>query len=210
MDESPRGYAYRIHTERLVIRCWDPMDAPLLKEAIDASLDHLRPWMPWAYDEPESLQQKSDRLRKFRGKFDLELDFYYGIFNQDESKVIGATGLHTRRGANAFEVGYWICKDCTQRGYATESTAAMVKVAFEIGQVQRVEIRCDPRNIKSAAIPEKLSFRNEGVLRNRKPFRGGEFRDEMIWTLFVEEYPASPASQAQIEAFDVLGNRLAV
>jgi RimJ/RimL family protein N-acetyltransferase len=37
---------YRIETERMVLRCWDPADAGLLKEAIDASLDHLRPWMP--------------------------------------------------------------------------------------------------------------------------------------------------------------------
>ena len=39
---------YRIVTERLVLRCWEPRDAAALKEAVDASLDHLRPWMPWA------------------------------------------------------------------------------------------------------------------------------------------------------------------
>jgi len=47
--------AYRIQTDRLLIRCYSPEDAPKLKEAIDASLDHLRPWMPWAKDDPETL-----------------------------------------------------------------------------------------------------------------------------------------------------------
>ncbi len=42
----------RIHTRKLVLRCWNPTDAPLLKAAIDESLDELRPWMPWARNEP--------------------------------------------------------------------------------------------------------------------------------------------------------------
>jgi RimJ/RimL family protein N-acetyltransferase len=95
--------AYRLQTERMVIRCWQPVDAPLLKEAIDASLDHLRPWMPWAENEPEPLPAKVQRLRSFRGKFDLGQDFVYGIFNLDESRVLGGTGLHPRIGAKALE-----------------------------------------------------------------------------------------------------------
>jgi hypothetical protein len=38
--------AYRIVTERLVIRCWEPADAVLAKEAIDSSLDPPREQMP--------------------------------------------------------------------------------------------------------------------------------------------------------------------
>ena len=34
---SGQGPAYRIHTQRLVLRCWQPTDAPLLKAAIDAT-----------------------------------------------------------------------------------------------------------------------------------------------------------------------------
>ena len=44
---------YRIVTERLVLRTWEPRDAPLLKEAVDSSIDHLLPWMPWAAHEPQ-------------------------------------------------------------------------------------------------------------------------------------------------------------
>lgn len=63
MPHSIPGPAYRIHTARLVIRCWNPADAPLLKAAVDASLDHLRPWMPWAENEPQELDKKIDGLR---------------------------------------------------------------------------------------------------------------------------------------------------
>jgi RimJ/RimL family protein N-acetyltransferase len=206
--EIPCGPAYRIQTQRLIIRCWDPKDVSLLKKAIDESLEHLRPWMPWAHAEPESLHQKVERLRLFRGKFDLGQDFYYGVFNPKETKVLGATGLHTHLGENVREIGYWLHKDYTKQGYATEASAALVKVAFEIEDVLRVEIHCDPCNLSSAAIPKRLGFKNEGVLRKRKPFREGELRDEMIWTLFADEYPNSPASQAQVEAFDVIGRKI--
>ena len=71
---------YVVRTERLTIRCWDPRDAPLLKEALDTSLEHLRPWMPWAMDEPKPLDEKVELLRRFRGQFDLGEDFVYGVF----------------------------------------------------------------------------------------------------------------------------------
>ena len=100
---SGQGPAYRIHTQRLVLRCWQPTDAPLLKAAIDANLEHLRPWMPWAQYEPEDLPAKIERLRRWRGEFDLGQDFAYGLFNHAESILyrIGArtasacSGRHT-------------------------------------------------------------------------------------------------------------------
>lgn len=95
------GPAYRICTPRLVIRCWQPAGAPLLQAAITASLEHLLPWMPWAHDEPEDLQTKVERLRRFRGHFDLGQDYVYAILSRDETQVLGGTGLHTRAGAEA-------------------------------------------------------------------------------------------------------------
>lgn len=84
---------YRIEIEDgLVLRCWEPRDAPLLKEAVDSSPEHLREWMPWAHDEPQELEQKAALLRQFRVRFDLGQDFVYGIFASDESEVLGGTG----------------------------------------------------------------------------------------------------------------------
>ena len=51
--------------------------------------------MPWAHDEPQSLDEKVALLRLFRGNFDLGQDFVYGVFSADESEVLGGTGLHT-------------------------------------------------------------------------------------------------------------------
>jgi len=199
--------AYRIETERLVVRCYQPSDARLLAESVSESIEHLKPWMPWAHDEPEPFVEKEKRLVRFRGMFDLSENYVYGIFNKEESKLIGGTGLHPRLGNNELEIGYWIHKDYVRRGLVTESTAALIKVAFEIIHIHRIEIHCDPVNIASASVPRKLGFTHEGTLRAKTPFLD-HWRDTMIWGLLDSEYPNSPSVQAQIKVLDANSNPL--
>jgi RimJ/RimL family protein N-acetyltransferase len=199
--------AYRIETERLVVRCYNPSDVQMLADAVTANVDHLKPWMPWVYAEPEPLQVKIDRLKRFRGEFDLSQDYIYGIFNKEETRLLGGTGLHTRIGDEQLEIGYWMDKDFTNQGLTTESTAALVKVAFEIIHIHRLEIHCDPENLASAAIPRKLGFTQEGTLRAKTRFLNG-WSDSMVWGLLEIEYPNSPACKANIKVFDCRGNPL--
>jgi RimJ/RimL family protein N-acetyltransferase len=201
---------YRIATERLVIRCYDPADAPLAKDAVDSSLDHLRPWMPWAYESPAPVEQTVQLLRTFRGQFDLGQNFVYGIFSPDEAEVVGGTGLHPRVGEGAVEIGYWIRASRAGSGLGTEATAALTRVAFEVSGVERVEIRVDPANAASLAIPRKLGFVEEGTLRRRLHGPDGAplQRDAVVFALLREELAGSPAAKARLEAFDAAGRRV--
>ena len=208
MSNARRGPAYRISTQRTTVRCWAPDDAPLLKEAIDSSLEHLRPWMPWVANEPEDLSAKVERLRVFRGQFDLGQDFLYGIFDRGESMVLGAAGLHCRIGPGAYEIGYWIRADHINRGLATEVAASLTRVAFEVDMVHRVEIHCDPKNSRSSAVPRKLGYVHEATLRERIRYPDGTYCDSMIWTMLKSEYPGTQAAKFDAEAFDAVGNRV--
>ncbi len=202
--------AYRIETERLVIRCYHPKDAILLKTAIDESLEHLRPWMDWAHGEPRSLQSKTDRLRKYRGQFDLGQDYVFGIFNKDEDVLIGSTGLHTRVGEEAREIGYWINVNYAGKGYATEATKALTKVGFEIEGLDRIEIHCASNNVRSQNVPKKLGYIHEATLRERTVDHLGNKGDTMIWSMFRSDYLAQPYSKGELEAYDVSGVRIKV
>src|SRR5919108_3613966 len=201
---------YRIVTEPLVVRCWEPADAPLLKEAVDSSLEHLRPWLPWAHEEPQPLEAKVDLLRRFRGQFDLGQDFVYGIFSADESEVVGGTGLHTRAGLDAFEIGYWIRASRSGQALGTEATAGLTRVAFEVSGASRVEIRVDPENAPSVRIPRKLGFTDEGRLR--RVLHGPEGtplrRDAVVFAMLRDELVGSPAATVHVEAFDAAGRRV--
>ena len=198
---------YRIETKRLVIRCWEPKDAPLMQRSTAESKEHLLSFMPWAADEPQSVELKVERIRFFRGKFDRSEDFVYGIFDPDETRALGGTGLHTRLNGNALEIGYWLHKDFINRGLITESTAALTRVAFEVYHVERMEIHCSVENLASAAVPHKLGYIHEAT-RRRLGFAHGRESDSMVWTLFADEYPSTPCASAELRAFDAIGNQL--
>lgn len=207
MKDSIQGPAYRIETPRLVIRCWNPGDALLLHKAIQDSVRHLLPWMPWANQEPVSLSERIQLLRHFRSNFDQDKDWIFGIFDAEENIVVGGTGFHPRVGPQAIEIGYWIHVDHVGKGLATEATHALTHVGFNVNKYQRIEIHCDPENQASAAIPERLGYTCEGTLRNRFPNGQGQLRDQMIWSVLPDEWKSRP-QELEIKAFDAAGRKL--
>jgi RimJ/RimL family protein N-acetyltransferase len=171
----------RIATPRLILRAWHPDDAPLLKEAIDSSLEHLRPWMPWAVHEPSPVEATAALLEKFRSDFMAGNEWHYGIFTRDEGELLGGAGLHPRLGPGALEIGYWLRVTATHRGYATEAVAALTRAALKERGVSRVEIRCDPRNSASAAVARRLGYRHVTTLEANALTPAGQPRDTMVW-----------------------------
>jgi len=210
MTTSVPGPAYRVVTSRLVLRCWNPPDAPLLKTAIDANLEHLYPWMPWVNNEPTDLQVKIETIRRFRSEFDAGKQFVYGIFNPEETEVWGGSGLHPRVGDEGLEIGYWIHKDQIRKGLAAETAAALTRVALEVNGMRRIEIHCALENEASAGVARKLGYHLDGALRKRLVTADGLARDEMVWTMLADEYPGSVAATlaAPIEAYDAIGRRI--
>jgi RimJ/RimL family protein N-acetyltransferase len=180
----------RIATPRLVLRCWQPSDAERLKDAIDASLAELQSWMVWALDEPSPIDVLERRLQGFRDDFRAGRDWIYGIFDRAETRVLGGTGLHARGSPDLLEIGYWIRTDATRLGYASEAAATLTDVAFEFAAVQRVEIRCDPNNRLSAAVPSRLGYRHTETRRGDARTPAGAPRDTMVWTVTDVEHAA--------------------
>jgi RimJ/RimL family protein N-acetyltransferase len=206
MNSVP-GPAYTIRTPRLLLRCFQPADAPAYGAALAASVDHLRPWLPWVKDEPRPLDEQLSRMRSFRALFDMGRDFNYGVFGPDGA-LFGAAGLHPRAGADAREMSVWLSAATAGRGLGTEGTAALVRVAFEVDRVRRLELHCDPRNRASIRVAERLGFVHEATLRARDFDEDGTPADTMVWSLFRDAYPASPAASAEVTAFDAMDRRL--
>jgi RimJ/RimL family protein N-acetyltransferase len=211
MSSDARGRkpaAYRVETPRLLLRCWEPADAPALRAVLDDSGTHLRPWIPFMKDEPRSLDETAEWLRAHRANFDLDRQYRYGVFHREGGALLGENMLLSRVGPGGLEVGYWTDVDSGGKGYATEASCAMIRVGFEVAGVDRIEIHCAPGNTASAAIPQKLGFTHEATLRQRAPDTEGTVHDLMIWTLFRDAYPSSPAAVLPVTAFDSLGRRL--
>jgi RimJ/RimL family protein N-acetyltransferase len=198
--------AYRIETSRLLMRCWSPADARQLRASLDDNSRHLRPWIPFMKDEPLSLEQTVERLRGIRASFDLRQHYRYAVFDAGGEKLLGENILLGRVGPGAFEIGYWIDRHAAGQGFASEATCALIRVAFEIEKVDRLEIHVEPGNAASTAIPLKLGFTHEATLPRRASNSEKNFCDLMIWSLFAQDYPATPAAKTDMQAFDCLGD----
>lgn len=211
----PVGPAYRIETDRLVARCLSPDEAPAMRRAIDENDQHLRPWIPFMSEEPRSLRETAEWLRMQRAEFDQDIAYRYGLFAKDEPEAIaGTVCLFKRVGPRGREVGYWVHQKHRSKGFASEASMMMVRLAFEVDDptdsdlVDRVEIHCDPANGPSWGVAKKLGFHHEATLKDRHVDTEGDVSDTMIWTLFRADYPESPSASLSIRAFDVVGEPL--
>jgi RimJ/RimL family protein N-acetyltransferase len=206
--DSVRRIPYRVQTPRLDIRCWSPEDTAALREALDESADHLRPWIPFMKDEPRTFDQTCQWLREARASFDRDLAWHYAVFDRRDGRLLGGNMLNPRVGDGGLELGYWTRSDAVRKGYALEASAAMVRCAFEIHGVERAEIHCAPENLASAAVPARLGFSHEATLKNRVKDTEGNVMDLMIWTLLKEEYSDHVSSPLSCSARDASGRQI--
>ncbi|MGH8976707.1 MAG: GNAT family N-acetyltransferase, partial [Acidimicrobiia bacterium] len=129
-----------------------------LARAVRESLEHLRPWMPWADSVSADTEFQRKRLQGVVEQFTRGEEYQYGLFPLDESRVLGSFGLMTRRGRGTLEIGYWVHVEAIGRGHATRATAALTNVALDVPGVKHVLIYTDIANHRSAAIPRKLGY----------------------------------------------------
>ena len=190
---------YRVSTPRCVVRAYGPQDIDLVQSVVHANVDVLRPWMPWAADEPINRAERANQLRRFRGLMDLGTNRIYGVFGHDGA-YLGGTGLHENGGHATLEIGYWIDRHRWGEGLATEVAAAMTQVGLRWMGAARIEIRTGVGNTASARVAEKLGYRQEGTLRQIGPPIGeASAMDLMVFGMTADELSGSPADDVQIE-----------
>lgn len=141
---------------RLTLRRWITADALQLSAAVEANLEHLRPWMPWINAEPLSAGNRVALIDQWQAEWERGGDVVIGVFLDGE--VVGSSGLHRRRGPSTLEIGYWVHQDHTRQGIATELSAALTSSAFTVAGIDQVEIHHDKANIASAGVPRRLGY----------------------------------------------------
>lgn len=197
---------YRIETDRTVVRCWTPADAAALRDALDASDAHLRPWIPFMEHEPRSRVETQQSLRGWRASFDRDEHFRFAVLDRTESQLLGEVMLLDRTGPDARELGYWVDARHCGRGYASEAIRALLHVAFARYGWSRLEAHCSPDNTASIRTVETLGFHHEATLARRFRAPNGELQDTAIWTLFAADYVRPETTP---RCFDAAGRPLA-
>jgi ribosomal-protein-serine acetyltransferase len=169
-----------ILTPRLLIRPRQFGEGAVIAKAVNESLDHLRPFMPFA-KEPASVEKMEEHCRSSLSQFLARSNFTLSIYDREGSTFIGSTGFHNPNwDVPSFHIGYWIHKNFAGRGFIAESTNALTRYAFEVLKARRLEIRCDGRNLGSLAVMKKLGFLQEGIFRNEDVGVDGLPRDTIV------------------------------
>ena len=162
-------------------------DAPAVQAAVVESLDHLRPWMPWAQQEGTE-----DGRRAWIRQVSADEDRHYGIWLA--GRIVGGCGLHRRAGPEVLEIGYWVHPAFTRRGIATAAVRQLCAEAFRTHGIECVEIHHDRANVASGRVAAAAGFVHVGE-RPRRPDAPGQEGVELIWRLDRGRY-ASAAFRA--------------
>lgn len=164
-----------------------PGDGKAVHQAMLASLNELKPWMPWAHIG-QTEEDVEVNIREAYAKFFTREDLRLHIFHKESGEFIASSGLHRINwDIPKFEIGYWVDTRYSGKGYITEAAEAIINFAFTNLNAKRVEIRCDAKNVRSRAIPEKLGFTLEGILLNDGLSGDGkEVRDTCVFAKILK------------------------
>ena len=189
MQTVPAGTAFRrlrdgLTGPRVIVRLWTDSDADALFEAIDNARDHLRPWMDWVdrHQEPDDTRDYITRtLLEFTRRESLTLGIFLRAGNRT---VLGSTGYHNIDWTvPSLEIGYWVIPAAEGQGYVSEAVGLLTDFALDEFAANRVAIHCDPRNVRSRRVAERLGYQFEGRLRNQARTPEGALRDSLIFSL---------------------------
>lgn len=98
-------------------------------------------------------------------------------------EFVGSSGLHRMDwSARSFEIGYWVRTSRSGEGLVAEAVRGIEQFAIVHLQANRLEIRCDARNVRSASVAKRLGYTQEGILRRIKRDRTDAWVDMIIFS----------------------------
>ncbi|HEX8221340.1 MAG TPA: GNAT family N-acetyltransferase [Chloroflexia bacterium] len=172
-----------LRSERLTVRPYRVEDAEGLKEAVDESREHVRPWLPFA-DDHQTVERSLDWINQQRAAVILRKSINCGLFELESGRYLGGLGIMPHDWEiRYFEIGYWLRKSAEGHGYMTEAVRLVVDYLFGELQAQRIEIQCDERNTHSANVARRLGFVQEGCTRNDSRATDGSIRNTLVFSL---------------------------
>jgi ribosomal-protein-serine acetyltransferase len=168
--------------------CWlrllEEPDAQELFAVIDANRDHLARWMPWAAGQtPEDTLAFIERTREQLASND---GFQTAVI--EDGRIVGVIGFHGISWQHrSTSVGYWLAESAQGRGTMMRAVRALVDHAFGTWRLHRVEIRVAVDNARSRAIPERLGFKEAGLLSNAERI-GERLIDQVVYAVLAVEW----------------------
>ncbi|SMP12315.1 ribosomal-protein-serine acetyltransferase [Laceyella tengchongensis] len=171
--------------EQLSLKLPTQADREELYAVVDQNRCHLRPWLPWV-DDMKSPDDYESIIKKWLNQYADNQGFQAAMVL--EGNIVGMIGFHQLNWLNRQgEIGYWLAADQQGKGLASAAVRALLAIGFEHYGLIRIEIRVAAPNHRSRAIPERLGFRKEGILKEAAHLYG-RFEDIVVYGMTATEY----------------------
>lgn len=147
----------------IIMRAWREDDVDAALEIVIRNREHLQTYMRWMTPDYSVKNAKTFIVDSIKNRLDNKT---LGLALLHDGKLIGSTGFNRLDwAAHVCEIGYWIDHEEEGKGIITRACQHMIDYAIDELDMNRIEIRCSAENIRSAAIPNRLGFKHEGLLR---------------------------------------------
>jgi len=162
-----------------------PQHAHALYHAVHTNRAHLSAFLPWV-DYMNSLESMENYISHCQNLRQSGKEKSFVIFSN--RILVGRIGLHYIQAENkSATIGYWLIKNMEGNGIITQCCAKIIDLGFQEILLNRIEIKAAMKNIRSQAIPEKLGFFREGILRQAE-LVNGQFLDLYLYSLLANEW----------------------
>ena len=169
------------------MRLLESADAEELFALIDANREYLARWMPFV-GQTRSVADSLGFILAARRQYDENRGLQMAILCGE--RIVGVAGFHridwTTRSTS---IGYWLAEADQGAGTMTFAVRALVDYAFRVLRLERIEIRAGTGNERSRAIPARLGFHEEGVVRAAERI-GSRVVDHVIYAITGREWLA--------------------
>jgi ribosomal-protein-serine acetyltransferase len=168
----------------VILRPFVQNDSSLIYAAVKANYDHLRTFLHWVTPEFTKTTAK-EFIRRSQSNAKASSAANWGIFCH--GSLAGTIGfVKINWPSKNAEIGYWINKEFEGLGLITRATQTLINHSFNVLALHRIEIHCAKTNRRSRAVPERLGFRKEGILRQSE-WRHDRFHDMVIYGLLADD-----------------------
>jgi ribosomal-protein-serine acetyltransferase len=169
----------------MLLRSYQPDDAPVLFQAIERSRQHLSPWLYWVgptTSQDHTLNFIQQSLQLLNNQEGLALGIFLG------NEIIGGLGMHQWDHLHKkAQLGYWIAKEHEGKGIIHTCATRFLDFLFEKLNLNKVEMQFVVANERSAAVAKRLGAKVEGILRESY-LRNGRLEDLVVTGLLKKEW----------------------
>jgi RimJ/RimL family protein N-acetyltransferase len=178
-----------LSSERLRLRRYQSNDSAMYYQILRNNREHLYEFLPSFLVNLRGEEDIKTWFDRQNAEWNARNLFIFGVWEKATGAYVGESYL-----ANAdwdvprIEVGYFLVKEFTGNGYATEATKATIRYAFEQLKVLRIDLQCAADNTASIQVAKRCGFTQEGRFRQNHRKKDSTLVDMLWYGLLLSEW----------------------